>query len=64
MTHDVLSVIGHSEQGRSGRRGDCWGIEARRQAMGIDWTSQNGLSQAIPPLYTEHIGKQMMEQIS
>lgn len=29
-------------------------------AMGIDWTDeQAGLSQAIPPAYTEHIGRQL-----
>jgi DNA (cytosine-5)-methyltransferase 1 len=63
LTRDVLSVVGHGEQGESHRRGEYWGIEARRQAMGIDWTSREGLSEAIPPTYTEHIGEQMMEAL-
>ena len=60
LTRDVLSVVGNSEQGSSGRRGEYWGIEARRAAMGIDWTTRHGLSEAIPPAYTEHIGTQLL----
>lgn len=31
--------------------------------MGIDWMTGKELSQAIPPAYTEWIGKQIMEAI-
>lgn len=31
-----------------------------REAMGIDWMDQDGLSQAIPPAYTQFIGEQLM----
>lgn len=31
------------------------------QAMGIDWMSQDELSEAIPPAYTEFIGKHLLE---
>lgn len=34
------------------------------QAMGIDWMNGNELSQAIPPSYTEHLGKQLMAQLT
>jgi DNA (cytosine-5)-methyltransferase 1 len=31
--------------------------------MGIDWMTWKGLHQAIPPAYTEWIGRQLMETI-
>ena len=35
-------------------------IEEGREAMGIDWMPWKSLTQAIPPAYTEYIGKQAM----
>lgn len=35
----------------------------RNDLMGIDWMSRNGLSQSIPPIYTEFLGKQMMAHL-
>lgn len=37
--------------------------EVRRALMGVDWMTQNQLSQAIPPDYTEHIGWQLLEHL-
>lgn len=37
--------------------------EERRQAMGIDWMKGRELSEAIPPAYTEYIGRQLMRQM-
>lgn len=31
--------------------------------MGIDWMDQDGLSQAIPPAYTQFIGEQLMAHL-
>jgi len=32
----------------------------RAAAMGIDWMTSKGLTQAIPPAYTEFIGRQLI----
>lgn len=42
---------------------DHYGVDARREAMGIDWMTGKELSQAIPPAYTEWIGRQAMAVI-
>lgn len=56
----VIGVYGSSGGGstRDGRA--FFNVDARREAMGIDWMTNKELSQAIPPAYTEHIGKQLM----
>ena len=35
-------------------------IEQAREAMGIDWMIWGELVEAIPPVYTETIGKQIL----
>lgn len=39
-------------------------VEEAQKAMGIDWMSKwPDLADAIPPAYTEHIGRQLIEQL-
>jgi DNA (cytosine-5)-methyltransferase 1 len=42
--------------------GNC-SIAAARDAMGIDWMNKGELNEAIPPAYTEFIGKQLAEHL-
>ena len=50
-----ISVCGHQGGGVT--------MTEWKEAMGIDWMVQSELSQAIPPAYTEFIGKQLMEAL-
>lgn len=43
--------------------GNFSGVEAGRRAMGIDWMTRDDLREAVPPAYTEHIGRQLVAQM-
>ena len=34
-----------------------------RQLLGVDWTTKHELSQVVPPAFTEHLGKQLIQHI-
>lgn len=40
--------------------GGSYLVEEGKKAMGIDWMSRDELSQAIPPAYTEFIGRKLL----
>lgn len=62
--HRLPRVIGvYGGHGRDRRRKvntQDFSTEARRQAMGIDWMNGSKLSQAIPPAYTEWLGRELL----
>ena len=43
--------------------GNCT-IAAARDAMGIDWMTKDELNEAIPPAYSQWIGKQLRAYLS
>ena len=45
---DIIQPVGHFS-----------GVAYAQKQMGIDWLGQKGLAQAIPPAYTEWIGRQI-----
>lgn len=42
---------------------DCERVALGREAMGMPWASWRGLTQAVPPAYTEFIGRQLMAHL-
>lgn len=49
---EIMTITGHD-----------FILSHAREAMGIDWMNQAEISQAIPPVYTEWLGKQMIERL-
>lgn len=44
--------------------GNFTGVDEAREAMGMPWANRDGLREAIPPAYTEYIGRQIMAHIN
>lgn len=71
---DWVSIFGHTVLERSPavartlKNGPIYrrkhlGTDHGRRAMGIEWMSREELSEAIPPAYTEFIGRQLIKQL-
>lgn len=67
---DILcaGVYGNGSPSRDAAKARAGGYtppsqQVRNDLMGIDWMSRNGLSQSIPPVFTEFIGSQLLEHI-
>lgn len=52
---DFVTVAGHGGQGR--RALHLW-----KEAMGIDWMTENELTQAIPPAYSQFLMQQILRK--
>lgn len=68
----VIGVYGGHARRRSAKHGgrgtrDVWEgghIAASSEALGIDWMSLEELSEAIPPAYTEFLGRQLLAHLN
>lgn len=62
--YPVPSVVGHGTPSWVREKlGYNPTIAHYRASMGIDWMNRNELSQAIPPVYCEFIGAQLLEHL-
>ena len=67
----VIGVYGGHARLRSAKHGgrgtrDVWEgghVAACSEAMGMDWATLNEMSEAIPPAYTEHLGRQLIAHL-
>ena len=61
---DVVGVYGSKPDGRRlNYRTEiraARGLPEAQEAMGMDWADWHGTKEAIPPAYTEHIGRQLI----
>lgn len=44
--------------------GNFSGVAAARDDMAMPWANRDGLREAIPPVYTECIGRQLLQHIA
>lgn len=61
----TLGVYGHGTNARHrAKLGRNLTVTEMREAMGIDWMDRATLTQAIPPAYTEWIGRHLLQTIT
>ncbi len=60
----VVGVGGHAGGLRARDGTQQFTTDQRREAMGIDWMNGDELSQAIPPAYSNYIGKQLLRALA
>ena len=61
---NTITVTGNTPQRWMGGRRQGVSRHEREEAMGIHWMTIRELTQAIPPAYTEWIGRQLVELLT
>lgn len=56
-------IVHNGAQKLGANVGHAAGVSLAREAMGIPWMSREEITQAIPPAYTEYIGRQLIRQM-
>lgn len=59
----AISIAGHGTPSWMRAKTGHIGVAEWRQVMGIDWTTREELTEAIPPAYTEHVGALLLERL-
>lgn len=62
----VVTVAGEKARGGGcnyAQTRETFNVQDARDAMGIDWLGMKGLSQAIPPDYTQFLGERLIEHL-
>lgn len=62
-TGGFVSVAGHGDSDRGRIPPDHRSVASWRLGMGIDYMIQDELAQAIPPKFTEYLGKQLIRAL-
>lgn len=58
-----IGVYGGGQHPQRRTEGARFGVTERARAMGIHWMTGVELNQAIPPAYTEYLGRQLMQAL-
>lgn len=61
--HDGRPAVMVAGHGKDGYRGSGLAAAEAREAMGIDWMNRDEMAEAIPPAYTEFIGRQLLSAL-
>jgi DNA (cytosine-5)-methyltransferase 1 len=57
----MSTVVGVYGRGQGLGKGE---VDLWRRVMGTPWMSREGMREAIPPAYAEHIGRQLLAHIA